>query len=171
MSEHDEQKTFFDWVRLNRQYASNLEVRKAMKLCYAVPNGAHMTTGQRGKMVGEGMTKGILDINLDMPVTVYEIGSSDPFVKEARKYVKEPSGVSNIIRKQRKKVTKLFAGFRIEMKYGKNTLSKEQKEKKELLEEAGFQVAICYSAKEAIQAVIDYLPFQLADYVGVKEFL
>jgi len=143
MSEHDEQKTFFDWVGLNRQYAPNLEVRKALKLCYAVPNGAHMTIGQRGKMVGEGMTKGILDINLDWSVFAGRIddwGAMDP-------------------------------GLRIEMKYGANKLTPEQKEKKKLLEEAGFKVAVCYSASEAVKAVFEYLSFKIKDYQGIKEFL
>jgi len=146
MSEHDEQKTFFDWVRLNRQYAPNLEVRKAMKLCYAVPNGADMTKGQRGKMVGEGMTKGILDINLDWSTQ--------------RKFVY----CGEIVNEK-------TPGLRIEMKYGKNKLTLEQKEKKELLEEVGFKVEVCYSASEAVKAVFEYLPFKIKDYQGIKEFL
>ena len=82
MSEHDEQKTFFDWVRLNRWLAPSLEVRKAMKLCYSVPNGAHMGKAQAGKMLAEGMTKGILDINLDWPVIRFDCRQWSPISRD-----------------------------------------------------------------------------------------
>jgi hypothetical protein len=157
MSEHDEQVTFFDWVRLNRQYAPNLEVRKAMKLCYANQTGAHMVKAQAGKMKAEGMTKGILDINLDWPLFCPEMWDIPLNQRNRDNY--------NIL-------GNLFLpGLRIEMKFGKNKLTKEQKEKKELLEEVGFKVAVCYSAVEAIRAVFEYLPFEESDYQGIKEFL
>jgi len=147
MSEHDEQRTFFDWVRLNRWLAPNLEVRKAMKLCYSVPNGAHMGKAQAGKMVAEGMTKGILDVNLDWPIVIYDPKKHEPPQEDIK------------------------AGLRIEFKFGKNTLTKEQKEMKALLEEAGFKVAVCKSAQEGVRTVFKYLPFKVEDYQGLKEFL
>jgi len=150
MSEHDEQKTFFDWVRLNRWMAPNKDVRKAMNLCYSIPNGAHMGKAQAAKMLAEGMTKGILDINLDIP-------------RENGYFKMNTDGAPWI--------EDYFHGLRIEMKFGKNTLTKEQKEKKALLEEAGFQVAVCYSAKEAIKTVFEYLPFTVDDYQGLNDFL
>jgi hypothetical protein len=142
MSEHQEQTTFFDWVRLERESAPNTQVRKALKLCYAVPNGASMKDSQRVRMCREGMTKGILDINLDWPDAL------EGYFEDAH-----------------------YSGLRIEMKFGKNRLTKEQKEKKSLLEEAGFKVAVCYSAVEAIRAVFEYLPFAKDIYQGVTEFL
>lgn len=146
MSEHDEQVTFFDWVRINRECASNLKVRDAMKLCYAVPNGASMSDSQRIRMVREGMTKDILDINLDWPVLKWD----------------QPGNPNDL---------ESFFGLRIENKFGKNTLTKGQKEKKALLEAAGFKVVVCCSAVQDVRAVFEYLPFKVEDYQGIREFL
>ena len=143
--EYLEQVKFFDWVRINRQYARNKQLREAMELCYSVPNGAAMPkqknvkTGKwysivAKKMVKSGMESGIPDINLDYSV-VNGHTSSD-----------------------------IYAGLRIEMKYGKNTLSVNQKAKRILFEKAGYKYAVCYSAKEAINAIIEYLPFKRNDY-------
>lgn len=163
MSEHDEQVTFFDWVRLNREYAPSLEVRKAMKLCYAVPNGANLPKKKYQNKKGEWKTwspeakwlqeegalePGIPDINLDWPVNHGWL--DEKCIQDVEDY---------------------YHGLRIEMKYGKNKLTPEQEEKKELLEEAGFKVAVCYSASEAVKAVFEYLPFKQKDYQGIKEFL
>ncbi len=149
MSEHQEQVTFFDWVRLLRSHAPSKEVRKAMSLCYSNQTGAHMSKPQAAKMKAEGMTKGILDINLDCRALKPEKAGNGCF----------------------KQINDFFISLRIEMKFGKGKLSKEQKEKKALFEEAGFKVAVCYSAVEAIRAVCEYLPFDIADYQGVREFL
>ena len=83
----------------------------------------------------EGLTKGIPDINLDW-MAAYSNWKQD-----------------------------CYGGLRIEMKYGKNTLSSAQKEKKVLLEKAGYKWATCKTTKEAIQAVMDYLPFPAEDYI------
>ena len=155
MSEHDEQKTFFDWVRLNRYLAPSLEVRKAMKLCYSVPNGAHMGKAQAGKMVAEGMTKGVLDVNLDWPVCDKWMFGQHPLDVCLESFWYEHT----------------THGLRIEFKFGRNKLTKEQREMKSLLEEAGYRVAVCYSAKEAVKTVFEYLPFKVEDYQGLKEFL
>jgi hypothetical protein len=138
MSEHQEQSTFFAWVRLNREIAPSPEVRKAMKLCYSVPNGDYSNPKSKHKSKQAGLEKGMPDINLDWPVWDYRECES---------------------------------GLRIEMKFGKGKLSPEQKEKKVLLEEAGFKVAVCYSAQEAIREVFNYLNFKETDYQGIKEFL
>ncbi len=163
MSEHDEQVTFFAWVRLNREFAPDAQVRKAMRLCYAVPNGAHMSKAQAAKMKAEGLTKGILDINLDC--------SSWGWLSADGKFL---NGDKNIDNKEIEKDDYNFAhyhGLRIEMKFGKNKLTPEQTEIKELLERAGFKVAVCYSAVEAVRAVYEYLPFEADEYQGIKEFL
>lgn len=59
----------------------------------------------------------------------------------------------------------LHPGLRIEMKYGRNTLTSKQKEKKALFEKAGYKWATCKTVKEAIEAVMNYLPFPSEDYV------
>lgn len=48
-------------------------------------------------------------------------------------------------------------GLFIEMKFGKNKPTAKQKEWLEKLREAGYFVAVCYSAEEAIAAIKDYL--------------
>jgi len=137
MSEHQQQVYFFNWVRRNRKLSSNIWIRRAMELCYAVPNGISSREGQKAKL--EGLTRGMPDINLDWPTVLCE-----------------PEG------------TIFIPGLRIEMKFGKNTLSKAQKEKKELLEKANFKYCVCYSAEEAVKAVMTYLPFPEKDYIGPK---
>jgi hypothetical protein len=146
--EHDEQVTFFEWVRLNREFAPNSQVRKAMRLCYSNQTGAHMSKAHAAKMKAEGMTKGILDINLDWPIWKNYLKENDLPCRD-----------------------NCFPGLRIEMKFGKNKLTPEQKEIKKLLEEAGHKVVVCYSAQEAVSAVYEYLPFKAGDYQGIKEFL
>jgi hypothetical protein len=155
MSEHDEQATFFEWVDLNRVYARDPNIRKALKLCYAVPNGAKLEkiknkkgdwwSPQANKLKKEGLEPGMPDINLDWPVISGRLGIKEP-----------PHDIK--------------AGLRIEMKYGKNKLSDFQKDKKYLLEQAGFKYEVCYSAQEAIRAVIHYLPFAEKDYQGSNNF-
>jgi len=93
MSEHDEQVLFFDWVRQNLAVLApfkmnkvtipsrNPELYRALSLCYAVPNGGMFPKKQNKdgtwwspvakKMKREGMTEGILDINLDVPTESY----------------------------------------------------------------------------------------------------
>jgi len=56
-------------------------------------------------------------------------------------------------------------GLRIEMKFGKNKLSKHQQEKKLYYEGYGFHYVICYSGKAAIEALINYLPFKRQEYI------
>ena len=147
MSEHQEQTYFFNWVRRNIKFAKNEELKKVMRLCYSVPNGIRSTQGQKAKM--EGLTAGMPDINLDYP----QKRDKDVYVCGFYKTIKDNVN---------------YLGLRIEMKFGGNTLSEKQKEKKNLLEEAGFKVVVCYSAKEAIQVVIDYLPFPEVDYIKPK---
>jgi hypothetical protein len=158
MSEHDEQKTLFDWIRLNREHAPNLEVRKALKLCYAVPNGFYSKSHKVvNDMKAEGLTKGILDVNLDWPVFNFICNANH------------------------------LAGLRIEHKFRASIsakiqakidtgnyivdLSPEQKEKRELLIEAGYKVVVSYSAVQSIRTIFEYLPFKIEDYQGIREYL
>ena len=50
-----------------------------------------------------------------------------------------------------------FLSLYIEMKHGKNKLSKSQKIIKKLLEEAGNKVVVYYSSEEAINEIKNYL--------------
>jgi len=59
-------------------------------------------------------------------------------------------------------------GLRIENKVGKNQLTALQKIKKDLLESVGFKYVVCRSADQAINTLIEYLPFSRQDYVGVQ---
>lgn len=58
-----------------------------------------------------------------------------------------------------------YVGLRIEMKYGKNTLSEVQQKKRTLLVEAGYKYEVCKSTQEAIEAVMNYLPYPREDYI------
>lgn len=48
-------------------------------------------------------------------------------------------------------------GLYIEMKYGKNKPTKEQKECIDFLCAQGYYVDVCYSAERAIEVVVEYL--------------
>ena len=50
-----------------------------------------------------------------------------------------------------------YHGLYIEMKYGKNKATKEQKEYLAALDEYGYKTAICYGAQEAMETIVDYL--------------
>jgi len=169
--EHQEQKTLFDWIYLNRDYAPNPEVRKVLKLCYAVINGANLpkkqyqdksgnwkTWSSEGKWLKEeGLTEGMPDVNLDWPVLYVD---------------------GNILE---------YSGLRIEHKYRASIspkiqalidtgnyivdLSSEQEEKRELLIEAGYHVVVSYSAVQSIRTIFEYLPFKIEDYQGIREYL
>lgn len=49
-----------------------------------------------------------------------------------------------------------YHGLFIEMKYGKNKTTKEQKEWLELLSAEGYACAVCYNATEAIKIIESY---------------
>ena len=49
-----------------------------------------------------------------------------------------------------------YHGLFIEMKYGKNTTTKEQKEWLERLSAEGYACAVCYNAAEAIKTIESY---------------
>ncbi len=49
-----------------------------------------------------------------------------------------------------------YHGLFIEMKYGKNKTTKEQKEWLELLSTEGYACAVCYNAAEAIKVIENY---------------
>ena len=50
-----------------------------------------------------------------------------------------------------------FNGLFIEMKYGKNRLTDEQKEFGDHVSKQGYCTAVAYSAEEAIEIIDDYL--------------
>ena len=50
-----------------------------------------------------------------------------------------------------------FHGLYLEMKYGKNTPTKDQKEFMAALRQQGYKTAVCYSADEAVAAILEYL--------------
>lgn len=157
MSEHEIQRNFFNWVRRNipdtdrpeyTGYSKNPGIQNALSLCYAVNNNAQKA--QKAKM--EGLTKGILDANLDWPIFCGML--LIPGLRLEFKYRKPP-------------VSAKIQGM-IDTGNYLVDLSPKQKEKRELFLKAGYQVAVVYSVKQAIQVVIDYLPFPEVDYIKPK---
>lgn len=53
--------------------------------------------------------------------------------------------------------SKKYHGLYIEMKYGKNKLTNNQKEWIFRLEQADYKCSVCYSSQEAIQEIKNYL--------------
>lgn len=62
-----------------------------------------------------------------------------------------------------------FHGLRIEMKYGKNKPTKEQLGWLYRLATAGYYVAICWSARDAIQVITAYMDRRLGCLLLNKE--
>jgi len=157
MSEHDNQVEFFLWVRANKLYNRRPEIKAAMELCYEVPNGGMFPKRQNKKgqwwspvavkMIAEGLTNGIPDINLD-------VGNKDfHALRIEMKYRK--GGLSDNLMIRHRAEEYLV------------DLSDEQKMKRILLIKAGFRYVVCYTTAEAKKAVIDYLPFAQKHYIEV----
>ena len=53
--------------------------------------------------------------------------------------------------------TEKYSGLFIEMKFGRNKLTKEQKEWTERLTQAGYKCSLCYSFEEARDEILNYL--------------
>ena len=119
-----------------------------MKLCYAVPNGGQRNAVVAKKMKAEGVEAGMPDINLDWASEREDVDYWGNSIMVDDCY-----------------------GLRIEMKFNKNKLTPQQKEKKALLVESGFEYVVCYSAVESIRVMFEYLSFKVSDYQGIKEFL
>jgi len=60
-SESEQQVTFFDWVRLRER------TDERYQQIYAVPNGQLRQTAVACRLRQEGVRKGVLDINVDVP--------------------------------------------------------------------------------------------------------
>ena len=50
-----------------------------------------------------------------------------------------------------------YHGCYIEMKFGKNKLTESQKEFLEYAESKGYKTAVCYSAEEAYEVLVEYV--------------
>ena len=59
-------------------------------------------------------------------------------------------------------VLKNHPGMFIEMKYGRNTLTDEQKEFSGFASAGGYKMAVCYSALDAIKEIENYLKIRLS---------
>lgn len=132
--EHYEQVFVINWCCTFKQK------HKALKLIYATPNARKCTPRQGKWLNDEGRKKGVPDLCLPYPK-----------IKEYR------LGVDGIITKEIVK-----CGLYIEMKYGKNKTSPEQKEWLKDLKEAHYNTAICYSGVEAIKIICTYLGIVLS---------
>ena len=64
-SEHQLQRTIFEWVRLQAKTDARYE------MIYAIPNGARTSIGTAVKLKAEGLTKGVFDICVDVPRMPY----------------------------------------------------------------------------------------------------
>ena len=143
--EYNEQVKFFNFIRFNLQYNKHREILHALNLCYSVPNGAAMP-----KQYDKKTKKSYSVVAMKMVKSGMSKGIPDINVDY-------PVGS--------------YHSLKIEMKWGKNVLSPFQAEKRGLIEAAGSKYIVCYSAKEAIQGLVDYLKFPGNCYQGLNEFL
>lgn len=139
--EHEQQCLFFQMVRTHPKTRD--------LVIYSVPNSALAGSTLKDKLrmvraVKEGLTEGVPDINVDEPVDV-----AWPKSKGHGEWMRH--------------------GLRIEMKRDDQNKNGTQKAKPtpaqlaihEKLSQRGFVVAICYSATEAYQVLLDYLAGKL----------
>ena len=102
-----------------------------LKFLFAIPNGGQRNVVVATRMKAEGVKSGVPDVFLPVPFS------------RANKSTGE--------------IEDLKAGLWIEMKVGSNKPSANQKEWLDFLEESGYQVEVCYSGREAVNTIIDYL--------------
>ena len=124
-SEHAIQAAFIEWV----SRVENLPQYHALRLSFAVPNGARVGIGQARKLKAEGMRAGVPDWLLPVVMPV----------RGTRFMGLEHSGLA------------------IEFKTRRGTVSKAQRDYRFLLESASWRVEVCRSTDEAIEIVEDYL--------------
>lgn len=60
----------------------------------------------------------------------------------------------------------IYHGLRIEMKYGKNKPTAQQKDWLHRLQKAGYAVAVCWSAQEAIALISRYMNLKDGETLG-----
>ena len=130
MSESDEQIALFDLIRrLEGKYP-------LLKRVYHVPNGGMRHKATAGRLKAEGVRPGVLDINVDVPRWGDIVGEIDAYP-----------------------VYELIPGLRIEMKFGRNRPTAEQKDWLEYYKLAGYQTAVCYTSIEAWNVIVKYLGY------------
>ncbi len=135
MSESNEQIALFDLIRrLEGKYP-------LLKRVYHVPNGGMRHKATAGRLKAEGVRPGVLDINIDVPQRKVD----------GLKYSHGLRGDDCL--------TTVYHGLRIEMKFGKNKPTAEQKDWLEYYESAGYQTAVCYTSIEAWNVIVKYLGY------------
>ena len=111
-------------------WAKKMEGRHPqLKMMFAIPNGGLRNIRVAMKLKKEGVKAGIPDIFLAVP-----------------RHLPNPT----------KDVFTLYGLF-IEMKYGKNKPTEEQKQWLTDLEDEGYRAEVCYSFEEAKKVIEDYL--------------
>lgn len=128
MSEHEDQCLLFEWAALQEN------VYPALKMLYAVPNGAKLpyrknSNGKRYspeamRLKREGLKSGVPDIALAFPVGRYH-------------------------------------GFYLELKHGRNTASDAQESWLEALNHLGYCAVLAWGYEDAKAAIINYLEDRL----------
>ena len=100
-----------------------------------------MTTAK--KMKAEGVKAGVLDVFVPVARAVDITSLSDIVPRYGMKH-----------------------GLYIEMKYGKNTMTENQKEFTDFVTVQGYLVKVCYTWIEAAKEIFNYLGLELPEGVG-----
>lgn len=126
--EHQEQCALIQWCELHKTKYPELD------MIFAIPNAGGFSGGFKSNAVRvlrlkeSGVKKGVPDLFLSVPAVIEE------------RYHE-----------------KVLHGLYIEMKVGRNKPTDVQLEWFKNLRDRDYQVALCYSWTEAVQAIIDYL--------------
>ena len=163
MSEHNEQCNLIDWATRNECRYPEL------KNIFAVPNG-----GLRNKRVGvktkmEGLKAGVPDLFLACAKLPEDF--QDTF--EQKTYTDKKGNVSPYW----KLSGGVYFGLFIEMKFGSNTTSKQQKEWIRKLRDKHYKCVVCYSWQDARDIILEYIEADLSllyqdfgcDYYGTSK--
>ncbi len=133
-TEHDHQKAVIQWA--NDMVKVQPKKYWMLKYLYAVPNGARTSRSVANRLKAEGMKAGVPDLCL-------------PYSKVETNWYKDDIPSDEI----------KYHGLYIEMKSKdtKGRLSDDQKDWIEYLSGQGYKVEVCWSAKEAIKCIEEYL--------------
>ena len=134
--EHVEQALFVKWASMQSNKHPEL------KMLFAIPNGGHRHVAVAKKLKEEGVKSGVPDLFLAVPSLVnLEIPARDRSHSSFVPVINTP-------------------GLFIEMKVGKNKLTKNQEWWIGNLQGQGYRCEVCYSFEEARNVICDYLKIE-----------
>ena len=131
-----------------------MQYAKYDKLLFAIPNGGHRSKTEAGILIGEGVKAGVADLMLAVPCSPKVIRSESKHT-----YARGPFGDMEVDGE----ITSIWTsgnnshGLFIEMKYGDNKQSEEQKKFQKQVEAQGYMYEVVYTLESFMELINSYL--------------